>query len=186
MDWPTGWREKVLSDSGIPETRFALDVLSAWERSTPTEQWTNNPLGIPYERGRTNRAMSSDYAAYPTIGEFYAAMKRYMDTRNGRQVVRMLVNADDLAATWREIHGMKWPANATESDYPHVLLDMIEDTYRSKMTNRQRGETQGTGIVNASHGAHAAVRMQAAALHHAANHFNNAADALASIMRGMA
>lgn len=182
-DWPTGWRDVVLRDSGIPKTQFALDALTAWERSTPTDTWTNNPLGMPYVKGVSVPAAFTSYAAFGTMADFYGAIKRHLATIKGKAIVGLLIGADDSGALWREIHAMKWPGNDTESDYPHLMLDAIAAKYRDKLTTRQVGTSKTTGSVQAPSHVHEAVKLQAAALHEAATMFSNSADAIAHIIR---
>ena len=183
--WPTGWRETILRASGIPKTQFALDVLSAWEKSTPTDAWTANPLGMPVVKGKSVPAAFTAYAAFGTMQDFYDAIKQAFAVMPGKAVVHELISADDHAATWRNIHAMKWPGNLTESDYPHVLLDMVSTKYRDKMTTRALGTSKTTGSVNAPPITHDAIRAQNLAMHHAATAFTNTADAINYLVKGL-
>lgn len=181
--WPDDWRQRVLRASGIPVSQFALDILSAWRKSTPMEPWTNNPLGYPYTGSKANSALNTPYAAFVTIGNFADAMKRLLKSNRGTALLHELISANSLASTWREIHALKWPASLTETDYPSVLLDMVEEQYRTKLQTTPKAERRGTGSTMASPAAHEATRNQGLALHHAATAFADGKTAISYIMR---
>jgi hypothetical protein len=184
-DWPTGWRDVILRTSGIPKTQWALDVLSAWQKSTPVSVSGNNPLGLPVVKGVSTPAAFTQYAAFFTMTDFYAAIKALLATGPGKAVVSDLIGADDLAATWRDIHALGLPGNKTESDYPHLVLDMVASAYRDKLTKRQAGTVKTTGVVAAPANVHQAVAAQNVALHQAATMFGNTADAISHIVRSL-
>jgi len=181
--WPSSWRESLLRASGIPKTQFALDVLAAWQKSTPLESYSNNPLGMPRSSRSVPSWQDTEYAAYPTMQHFYAAFKRLVSTGQGRAILHVLIAADDHAATWREIHALNWPATKTEQDYPHLVLDMVEQKYRDRLTSRRTGDSKGTGIVTAHPSVHSNVRAQAAALYEVAQKFDDAGSAFEYIAR---
>lgn len=181
--WPDDWRQRVLRAAGIPVTQWALDVLSAWRKSTPTEPWTNNPLGYPFTGSKANRALNTPYAAFATIGNFADAMKRLLKSNRGTPLLHVLISADSLASAWREIHALKWPANLTETDYPSVLLDMVEETYRTKIQTTTKAQRRGTGSTMAAPAVHEATRAQGMALHHAATAFKDGREAIQFVIR---
>lgn len=181
--WPDQWRERVLRASGIPVTQFALDALTAWQRSTPTEPWTNNPLGYPAQGGNPPSALGTPYGMFVTINQFVQAVKGVLKSRQGEQLQHELISAHSLSAVWREIHGLNWPANATESDYPSVLLDMVEESYRQTVRRKTGGKRRSAGTQLANHDVHEAVRAQAEALTHAVSHFTTGSAAIRSIVR---
>jgi hypothetical protein len=181
--WPEGWRERVLRQTGVPKTQFALDVLSAWRQSTPTEPWTNNPLGMPARGSNVPRALDTQYGAFVTINAFADAFKHAMKLPQNQNLVHVLIAADSLTAAWREIHGLGWPANATETDYPAVLLDMVEQAFRDKINAVAKRERKTAGTQLASPAQHADIRSQGYALHHAAKHFADGKKAIDFIVR---
>lgn len=181
--WPTGWREATLRASGIPVSQFALDVLSAWQQSTPTEAWTSNPLGMPARETGMPRALNTPYAVFTGMGAFIDTFKRFIKTKRGAGLLHTLISASRLSDAWREIHGLSWPANDTETDYPTVLLDMVEQTYRTKLMTKPAADRKSVGTALASPQVHEAVRLQGYALHDAAKHFNSGHEAIAAIIR---
>lgn len=131
--WPSNWRQEALRAIGVPVTQHALDVLSAWFASTPTQPWTNNPLGLSANTHGMPTALNTDYAVFPTHGHFRSAFKSIVNQSPGKVMVHVLLDEGDLASAWRAIHALNLPGNGTESDYPVKLLDMIERKYRNKL-----------------------------------------------------
>jgi len=183
--WPTGWREATLRAAGIPKTQFALDVLAAWQQSTPTEPWTNNPLGMPASGSGYPAALQTPYAAFPSMQAFRDAFKRLIRTMRGRSVLDALLSAQSYSDAWREIHALNWSSNRTESEYPVKLMDMVSAAYTSKTQHKTRDIPTTTGTTHAPPDVHDAMRRQSHLLHHAATSFSNASDAIAHIMKGM-
>lgn len=181
--WPHDWRERTMRAAGIPKTQAALDILAAWRRSTPVEPWTNNPLGMPAHGSNAPRALGTPYAFFFTIGDFTAAFKRTMKSSHGMPLLHLLISADDLPATWRAIHALKWPANDTETDYPSVLLDMIERKYRDQIQTAPKAQRKSSGTQLISPDVHTMMRQQGYALHNAAKTFTNAGDAISFLTR---
>lgn len=183
--WPTGWQRNVLRASGIPVTQFALDVLSAWQRSTPVEPWTNNPLGMPALGSGAPTALQTPYAAFPTMQAFQDAFKRYLKSSKGHNVQDALLSAQSNSDAWREIHALNWPANKTESEYPVALMDMVSAAYTDKHAGKQRKPARTTGSTHAPPDVHDAMRKQSNLLHQAANGLDSASAGIAHIMKGM-
>lgn len=183
--WPTGWQRATLRASGIPVTQFALDVLSAWQQSTPTELWTSNPLGMPVSAIAPMRAMNTPYAAFVTMQDFRDAFKRWSKTSLGHNVLDALISAQSYSDAWREIHALKWPANRTESEYPVKLMDKVSAAYTDKVTARARKPPTTTGQTHASPDVHLTMNKQAALLHRAATYLDGASAGIAHIMKGM-
>ena len=138
--WPQDWQKRTLRAMDIPVTQWAIDVLTAWQRSTPTMPWTNNPLGMPYRPYGQNRALDTPYGMFSSINLFAKAMGKFALTKPGIQLVNTLANASSLGSAWRDIHTLNWPAVKTETDYPHMLLDMVEESYRSKLSVKDKTE----------------------------------------------
>lgn len=183
--WPSNWRELTLRAAGIPKTQFALDILSQWRQSTPVDPHTNNPLGMPAKGNHVPRVLNTAYAAFPTMQAFYAAFKRFMHANSGKALLHELISAQSQTATWREIHALNWPANATEKDHPVAVLDKVTEKYRATVTARPRGTTVTTGITHAAPDVHEAVQLQAAVLYKAATSFDKVSDAIAHIVEGL-
>lgn len=183
MQWSDGWQQATLRAVGVPVTQYALDVLNAWQQSTPTQPWTNNPLGYPAAGSAYPKALDTPYAVMPTMDEFRAAFKRVLKTGNGQSVLNVLLSGDSYSDAWREIHALGWPANATESDYPTALLDLVTDAYRKKVQAKSGGQNNSAGQMQASPATHTAIKAQAQALNHAAQSFSNGADAITYLVR---
>ena len=181
--WPTGWREELLRVSRIPKTQFALDVLLAWQRSTPTEPWTNNPLGLPKSRLATGKVVGTEFGTFATWYNFRSAFKAMLNTKRGIGALHALANAEKLSDAWREIHSLDLPGNKTETDYPVRLLDMIEEDYRSKVTKSDKGQVKTVGVTQASPDVHHAMRQQALAMTQAAQSFGHGRKAIEHVIR---
>lgn len=183
--WPDGWRETVLRASRIPASQFALDVLSAWRRSTPLIPQTYNPLGMPSKGSRHPPYLGTAYALFPGITAFATAFQRFVTSSSGEGVLRILVAADSPSEAYRAIHALGWPATKTETDYPSAVLDMVEQSYRDSLASTQPAQRRTTGIAQAPPDVHAAVKQQAAVLHHAASHFTDTRKAIGFIVKGL-
>lgn len=181
--WPAGWREHALRAAEIPITQFALDVLHLWERATPTDRWTNNPLGIPSHGFSAPRALKSPYAAFPTMQVFYKAFSTASHAGNGKPLFTMLSTQDKHSEAWRVVHSLKWPANDTETDYPSTLLDRLTDDVIAKMKVSKPSERKTVGITTDTASQHKMVHAQSQALHHAVSHITSASEAIAHIVR---
>lgn len=183
MSWPTNWREETLRAAGVPVTQYALDVLHAWFSSTPTQSWTNNPLGLPSVKDRVPKALNTPYGAYPTHEHFRQAFKQLAHGSPGKILVHVLMDEGDHAAAWRAIHALNLPGNATESDYPAALLDMVEDKYRSKMQTVQPSERKSMGSGSDAHRGHQSLMRAANAFGIASQNARQLSEVLDSAMR---
>lgn len=183
--WPTGWQRNVLRASGVPVTQFALDVISAWQKGTPTEPWTNNPLGMAASGSGAPAALHTPYAAFPSMQAFQDAFKRALSAGQGHSVQESLIMGQSYADAWREIHGLCWPANKTESEYPCPLMDLVSAAYTDKLSAPSRPPSTTTGSTHAPPEVHAAMRKQAQLLNQAANHIDGAAAGMAHVIKGM-
>lgn len=123
--WPTGWREHALRHAGIPITDFAMEVLHLWEQATPTDRFTNNPLGMPARQYGVPRALNTEYAAFPTMQRFYDAFSKAATGGRGSPLLTAIAVHGKHSSVWREIHALGWPANKTETDYPSTVLDRV-------------------------------------------------------------
>jgi hypothetical protein len=171
--WPTAWRERTLTHLSVPVTQHALDVLRDWERSTPTQPWTNNPLGLPAVGNGVPEALGTPYGAFPHHDSFRTALKRIADDGGHMPLVHALLEGTSVSRAWRTINGLGLPGSSTESDYPAVLLDRVSDRYRSKIqtvdATRRKSMGSGPGPVDMSH----PVLQAASGIHHAANNIHD-------------
>lgn len=171
--------------AALPVSQFALDVLSAWNKSTPVVPATYNPLGMPAKGTSNVPYLGTQYALFSGIGAFTTAMSKFLASSKGAELRHTLDAAESLSDAYRAIHALGWPANKTETDYPSALLDMLEAQYRAKLATRTTEKRKTTGTVQASPAVHAAVKQQAAVLHHAATQFSDAANAIRYTVRGL-
>lgn len=185
MNWPDGWKENALRAAKIPISDFAVNVLHHWEQSTPTDRWTNNPLGMPTAKYATPRALNSPYAAFPTLQAFYKAFGTAAHEGHGKPLYTVLGTSEKHAEAWRVIHALNWPANLTETDHPSALLDLIDEKVRKALKVKPASERKTVGVTPQPSGQHAAIRAQSQALHHAANNFSSGPLAIAYIVRSM-
>lgn len=130
--WPTSWREMALDRIGVEVTAHALNVLRDWHLSTPTEPWTNNPLGLPAMGNDVPQAMGTPYGAFPTHRSFREALVRVADAGGSMPLRHALHEDTSIARAWRTINSLNLPGNDTETDYPALLLDRADESYRSK------------------------------------------------------
>lgn len=183
--WPTRWRQDLLRDLNIPESPFALDVLSAWRQSTPLEPWTNNPLGLDAKNSARPSLYTTAYAVFPAMSDFRSEMLRLSSTTSGKRVCTLLEHGDRFSEIWHAIRNMNTPGKATESDYPHKVLDLAAKAYEKNMPPRSKGKRKTTGVVSPRQAPHHVMSEQARALHHAAHNMDNVADGIAYIIKRM-
>lgn len=184
-DWPTGWREATLSQAGIVASPFALNILSAWNRSTPVTPHYNNPLGMPHKGFSAAPYLNTPYALFLSMPDFRAQFARFLSSNKGREVFHILNTGERYSDAWRAIHALSWPARATETDWPIVILDMVEDAYRQKLESRRRGSRKTAGVIQPNTELHDSVRRQAQALHMAAATFSDASKGIRFIVKGL-
>lgn len=183
--WSDGWREALLTQAEIPVTQFALDVLSYWEKSTPTSTWTNNPLGMPSRGTDAPKALNTAYAAFPTMAAFRKAFTKAVHAGSGKPLYTALAAQDKLTVAWRAIHALSWPANSTETDYPSAILDAMDAASRAKLKVSDASDRKTVGLSQSQTDAHAMIRDQNQALHHAVSNISNASDAIGYVLRRM-
>lgn len=146
-DWPSGWREAALRASGIHVTQFALDMLSAWQESTPLQPWTDNPLGFPAGFRSSAPVRNTKYAMFGSLDDFVAAFADLMSRAQGRAVRDALSTQDKASVMWRAVHGLSWPANDTETDYPSAILDRIPTTSGADDSKEQQSPRKSVGVI---------------------------------------
>lgn len=184
-NWPSSWRENTLRMSDIPISDFALNVLHLWEQSTPTDRWTNNPLGVPAEGYAAPRALGSPYAAFPSMNAFFKAFTTAAHAGNGKPLYTMLGTSENHAEAWRVIHSLNWPANLTETDHPVKVLDKTDEGVRERIQSTKPGERKTVGVEPASVSHRTAIRAQMDALHQTATQHTNTSLAIKFIAGAM-
>lgn len=184
-NWPDGWREALLGSAGIEVTQFALDVLNYWQAATPTDKWTNNPLGMPSAGYDAPKAFNSPYAAFPTPEAFRRAFGRALLTTDGKNLRHALAAQDKLTVAWRAIHNLDWPASMTETDYPATILDAVTDGSTAKLKVSAKKDRRTVGTTDTSTDVHGMIHRQGQALHHAVNNITGATDAIKYIVGRM-
>lgn len=184
-NWPDGWREALLGSAGIEVTQFALDVLNHWQEATPTQRWTNNPIGMPAAGYNAPKAFNSAYAAFPTPEALRKAFNLALLKPEGKVLRHALAAQDKLTVAWRAIHGLNWPANLTETDYPATILDAVTDGSTAKLKISKKADRKTVGTVDTVTDVHGMIAAQGQALHHAVNNISNATDAIGYVIRRM-
>lgn len=185
MQWPTNWIQETLRAAGVPVTQHAIDVLSAWFRSTPTQSWTNNPLGLDASTSGAPKALHTDYAAFASHDDFRQAFKQLAHNSPGKVIVHVLMNEGQYAAAWRAINALNLPGNKTESDYPSELLDMVEGKYRSKLQTTSAGNRRSAGSGARASAPHEAVNRAANSLAQGSESARGLQQAIAGVLRGL-
>jgi hypothetical protein len=176
--WPDNWKNRVLDTVGIPVTPTAMKILTAWRKSTPLDPWTNNPLGMPASAGRTGIVPNTRYAAFASIGEFYAALGLALRSSQGQEVVAALAGADGYGPAWRAVAALGWPAGLTETDYPAAVLDLAEQAYRESVQTTDPSARKTSGRPRAPAGVQAAMIEQARSVNQAASSISDAGKAV--------
>lgn len=183
--WPSGWKEAALRAAEIEPTDFNTRILHLWEQATPTDRWTNNPLGMPAAEYATPRALGSAYAAFPTMGHFRRAFASAAHRGGNKPLYTALGTSESKAELYRVIHALGWPANGTETDYPSTILDEIEEAMRAGLMSKKPGDRKTVGVAPAVVDAHQAMRAQARALHHAVTRIGDTSSAIQYVVRSM-
>lgn len=183
--WDDGWREALLRTADIPVSQFALDVLNYWQEATPTQKWTNNPIGMPASGFGAPKAFNTPYAAFPTPAAFRAAFKIAAHAGTGKPLLSALATQDSLTVAWRAIHALNWPGNLTETDYPSTILDAVTDGSTAKMKVAAPADRKTAGTSDTNTDVHAMIQAQGQALHHAVNNISGATNAMDYVIRRM-
>lgn len=131
--WPDGWRTAVLSDAGLPVSDFTLKCLQAWSDSTPILPYTNNPLGMPFVKGKTSQLMRTGYAMFAVMGDMRQAFSAFIASPVGSDVHDALALGEKYSEVYRAVHALQWPANGTETDWPSAILDLTSESYRQSV-----------------------------------------------------
>ena len=176
--YPDGWREALISDLGLDPSDFLVSVFRAWQESTPLQPYVNNPFGMPYVSGVIPQLQNSGYALFRDMAQFRAAFVAFVKGGHGLALRKALADANSLPAVYRAIHGLNWPGNKTETDYPSGILDLMTDDDRSKLQTRSPDQRKTAGTVAYTSAQNGAVGQLGAALGRASAAALNAANAM--------
>lgn len=176
--WPSNWKAQALAALGVAVTPDALEVMAAWQKSTPLDSWTNNPLGMPAKLGKTASVPGTRYAMFGSITDFYTALSAFAKTPHGRSVVSALTGNAAPGPAWRAIAATQWPAGATETDWPSAVLDLAGEAYAASVSATPRAARRTAGKPRAGPAVHEAMRQQAQSIVQASAAFNDAKTAV--------
>lgn len=182
--WPDGWREALISDMGAQQTPFLMNVLQAWNDSTPIQPYTNNFLGMPYVQGVVPQLLNSGYGLFATTVDFRKRFVAFVNSGAGDKLRDALLTGDDLGPVWRAIHALNWPANATETDYPSKVLDLMTATVREKLQSTDPDARRTAGTVGYAAVQNGGLDVATSAIQRAATAALGAANALGRNARG--
>lgn len=146
MEWPSTWRKSVLLTLEIEPTAFAHKALALWQKSTPLEPWTRNPLGVPAVGSPRRTVTGTKYAIFPSYAEFNRALATALGGDGGMAVKAYLSDDGSISKLWRAIADLKWPASETESDYPAEIQNWMGETvsYRAGTGDKRGKRSSGT------------------------------------------
>lgn len=162
--WQTGWIESLLESSGIPITPWSIEVMDAWQASTPLEPWTNNPLGIPSDRTVYPAVSGTPYAMFPNMAAFNAVFDVQLNRADNVKLREALMRQDSYADAWRSIHALNWPGTKLEGEYPVEVLKLTSKSFIDSVTRGHGISDKTTGVVNSTGSvAQASNRVQDAA-----------------------
>lgn len=182
--YPDGWREALISDLGLDPSDFLMGVFRAWQESTPLQPYVNNPFGMPYVSGVTARLQNSGYAMFRDMSQFRTAFVAFVKGGHGAALRKSLVAGESLPDVYRAIHGLGWPANSTESDYPSALLDLMPEDERSELQTVDPDQRRTSGVVGYASSQNGGIRQLGVAFSRSANSALGAANALNNLRKG--
>lgn len=149
--WVSTWPQSALRAAGLEPTPFTVKVLQLWNKSTPTQPWTVNPIGIP-AKGYTRRVVpQTSYALFNTYRDFSAAFAKALETPAGKTLRIHLESGESIAKLWRTIHEFGWPGADTESDYPALIHEWIGDQYRDMLNIPSAPVRKSSGATAQTH-----------------------------------
>lgn len=176
--WPDGWREALIADMGVDRSDFLMTTLQAWQESTPLQPYTNNPLGMPFVKGSVPQLLSTNYGLFRDMAQFRAAFVQFIMSGTGYNVRSALLGGESLGPLYRAIHALGWPGNATETDYPSQLLDLMTASVRAKLQTASPADRKTAGTIGYTAAQNGAVGQLGNALQRAANAAQSGANAL--------
>ena len=181
--WPSNWKAQALQAADIPVTPAALKVMSAWQRSTPLQPWSSNPIGMPVTSNTQATVPTTRYALFPSMMAFYGAFNKFSFTTDGKALANAIMSDSPYAPAWRIISNLNWPGSKTETDYPSVLLDLTTEDYRQSVKAANSNSRKSAGLPHAHPDVHAVMRQQAQAITDAAAAFTDARVATRYLIR---
>lgn len=147
------WSRSALLAAGIEPTPYALKALTLWQKSTPLEAWTKNPIGLPAKGYSKRKIPGTDYALFLRTPDFNNAFVKALDGERDGQIRILLGEGSSTAKLWRAINSLQWPANTTENEWPREIYTWIGDEYRAKLGMKDPGPHKSSGspgTINAS------------------------------------
>lgn len=175
--WPADWQHKTLDAMGAQVTGQALTAIRAWKNSTPLPPLSNNPLGMPAGSSGAPSYLGTGYAIFPSMSAFYSAVSAWARSQAGKTVAGALNDSGGYPAAWRAISSLKWPASATETDYPSALLDLTADSYRESVAATPSAARKTSGTVGGESTSRPSLAAQQAAISTAVSSAKTAMDA---------
>lgn len=182
-NWSDGWREALIEEMGVDRSDFLMSVLQAWQESTPLQPYTNNPLGMPYDKGNVPRLLSTNYGLFRDLAQFRSAFVSFIQGQYGSSLRSALLGGEALGPAYRAIHGLGWPGNLTESDYPSAVLDLTTATVRSRLQTTDPADRKTAGTIGYTSAQGGGLGMVGSALQRAANSALSAANALNNVRK---
>lgn len=182
--WASTWDRSALQAAGIEVTAFAKKAMALWNKSTPTEPWSHNPIGIPAGKYGKRKIPGTKYALYLTDADFNAAFSVAIRSERDGAILALLSSGDSVAKLWREINSLDWPAAATENDWPREIREWVGDDYSSKLNMPAKTPHRSTGSTGMSTTSHQAVINSTKAMITAAQTKRDLASAIKFIIAG--
>jgi hypothetical protein len=127
--------------------------------------------------------LNTEYAIFPSMSAFYSALGKFAQSSRGAELKRSMISTSPYPATWRAISALSWPASKTETDYPAMLLDLTEASYRASIKATDPAERKTSGLVGVNVAANASVVEAARAVAQAANTINGAHAQMMHLLR---
>jgi hypothetical protein len=146
--WASTWPLSALRAAGIEPTPYARRTLALWNKSTPTEPWTRNPIGIPAKGYGVRKVPNTEYALFLSQQEFNDAFVKAMSGEAGGRIPGLIQSGESPAKLWRAVNGLPWPAAKTEGEWPYLLYVEIGEEYRKKLGVKDPQPSRSSG----SHG----------------------------------
>lgn len=153
--WTPGWQRVIVHMTGLGPSADLEEIIAAWGKSTPISPHSNNPLGMPAGTSGAKPYAGTQYARFDSMTEFYDAFGTWLDTQDGRNVMRSLASICAAIHMHKTISELGWPASATETDYPAALLDMCPAEYQADAASAEPQNRRTSGLVIDQHAAQA-------------------------------
>lgn len=182
-NWADGWREALIDELGVTRSDFLMSALQAWQESTPLQPYTNNPLGMPYIKGSVPQLLNTDYGLFRDLAQFRASFVQFTMTESGAKLRNALVGGESLGPLYRAVNALNWPGNATETDYPSGLLDLMTITARARLQTAEASARKTAGTIGYTSAQGGGLGLIGNALQRAANAALGSANALNNVRK---